>query len=773
MLISIVPFVISSPGTYTLTSDIYYNSTGGTAISIAADNVTIDFNGYALINLASAPNMTATAIASLDHANITVHGGLIRGFSYGMNLDDSTVGSATYGGHHIHDMVIANGTFRGLDIEGPGNVIEDNAIVRLGPTTLHNNAFVMGIEAPGPNGLIQNNIVTELYTNGLGETVGIAVSTNGVGTQVLNNIVNNSDIGAFRSFGIWVGGDSDVVVGDNQITNYTHAIGWSSVPIGTFYGNTANGAEGIPFFVNNLTAVDGGGNTAFFTDNDDIIDGTRFADHYVGKAGDDVIFGFGNDDLIYGQLGDDTLFGGDGNDNLIGGAGRDTLIGGSGDDILNGGNGRDTADYSDQTTTVNVNLALASNQATGALIGTDTLVSIEDVIGGSGGDTIIGDEASNGLFGGGGNDDLFGGGGSDWLSGGRGTDTLDGGSGTDTASYYFETSAVNVDLRAGFEVATGSGINTDFLISIESVLGGSGNDTINGSTIANWLNGGAGNDLIFAHDGDDLVYGGIGNDQLNGMGDTDFLYGGSGDDKLWGEAAADWLYGGAGNDAVNGGLGDDRLFGESGNDRMWGMQGDDSMHGGGGNDRMFGGTGDDYLNGGNDTDLLNGGIGDDVLYGGQGLDTIWGGNDNDDLYGDGDDDKLNGQSGDDYINGGSGDDTLWGFEGEDFLFGSYGDDKLYGGIDDDILIGSRGDDRLYGEAGTDQFLFGDNWGDDTIYDFELGVEQIDLSSVSGLANINQLTFSNVYGNAAFEYIGNSITLIGVAPGALDPSDFIF
>ncbi len=377
---------------------------------------------------------------------------------------------------------------------------------------------------------------------------------------------------------------------------------------------------------------------------------------------------------------------------------------------------------------------------------------------------------------------------------------------------YGGASNATIDLRAatlqyeqggGGYVSYITGIHGGFTIAngvvIENASGGTGNDIIYGNYTNNILRGlggndqlhgggGAdtlltdngndriygdgGNDLIFAYDGNDTIYGGTGNDLMNGMGDTDFLYGGSGDDKLWGETSADWLYGGTGNDAVNGGRGEDRLYGEAGNDRIWGMQGNDSMQGGAGDDLMFGGNGNDYMNGNSNTDLVSGEAGNDTIYGGSGNDNLWGGDDNDALYGESEDDKLNGMDGDDYMNGGFGDDTIWGFEGIDYLFGSYGNDILLGGNGNDTLIGSRGNDRLFGQNGTDRFLFGDTWGDDTIYDFQKGVEKIDLSAVSGLSSFSQLTLSTASGFATVEYAGNSILLVGVASGSLDQSDFI-
>src|SRR5262245_63227070 len=75
---------------------------------------------------------------------------------------------------------------------------------------------------------------------------------------------------------------------------------------------------------------------------------------------------------------------------------------------------------------------LQAGTASGIDIGNDTLVSIENVEGGLGNDTIRGDAGANRLLGGDGDDRLAGRG---------GDDLLDGGNGSDTAGYALATQA--------------------------------------------------------------------------------------------------------------------------------------------------------------------------------------------------------------------------------------------------------------------------------------------------------------------------------------------
>src|SRR5205085_59703 len=84
----------------------------------------------------------------------------------------------------------------------------------------------------------------------------------------------------------------------------------------------------------------------------------------------------------------------------------------------------------------------------------------------------------------------------------------------------------------------------------DSLIGGAGDDNISG---AGSLEGDAGNDTLarpwyYATAGIDTLDGGTGNDSLWGWYGNDSLSGGVGEDTLYGDTGNDILSGGAGND---------------------------------------------------------------------------------------------------------------------------------------------------------------------------------------------------------------------------------
>lgn len=133
-----------------------------------------------------------------------------------------------------------------------------------------------------------------------------------------------------------------------------------------------------------------------------------------------------------------------GNDKLAGFGGNDTLIGGGGQDTLDGGAGKDTAVFSEMNKPVSVSLNLASDvTAYVGGIAEDTLRNIENLKGGTAGDSLAGDSNANVLYGYAGKDTLSGGLGNDQLLGGAGNDSLTGGDGSDIFCFNTALNATN------------------------------------------------------------------------------------------------------------------------------------------------------------------------------------------------------------------------------------------------------------------------------------------------------------------------------------------
>ena len=239
-----------------------------------------------------------------------------------------------------------------------------------------------------------------------------------------------------------------------------------------------------------------------------------------GGAGNDTILSRGDGDLTQ-NLGD-SIYGGDGNDDI-------TVLGNV--TAIDGGAGIDTVHFNNAhvhdidlaaSHVENFSVYLPINGTSVAdhidlsgatLVDYNGMVSVIDLRGGDGADTLIT---------GAGNDYLYGEDGNDVLEGGAGNDTIDGGGawnapGVDVASYEHATAAVTVDLRLQDQQQDTKGAGRDYLTHIEGVRG---------SVFADSLTGGNGNDLLQGGAGNDTLRGCLGGDTIEGGDGNDWIYGG-------------------------------------------------------------------------------------------------------------------------------------------------------------------------------------------------------------------------------------------------------
>ena len=157
--------------------------------------------------------------------------------------------------------------------------------------------------------------------------------------------------------------------------------------------------------------------------------------------------------------------------------------------------------------------------------------------------------------------------------------------------------------------------------------------------------------------------------------------------------------------------------------------GDDYVLGNLGNDTLLGGDGNDYIWG--ETDGGFNGIdlsGASPSVGVDGNDSISGGAGNDELFGDARTLGPGAIGGNDVISGGDDNDLISG-DGEYLYAATGGNDTIEGGAGNDLLWGDGVlDDASTG--GADVFVFKDGSGDDVIFDYESGVDVIDLTGYS-------------------------------------------
>lgn len=281
--------------------------------------------------------------------------------------------------------------------------------------------------------------------------------------------------------------------------------------------------------------------------------------------------GAGND-VFDGAAGDDTAYGGNGDDRLTGGEGADLLVGGIGTNNISGGNDNDYIGTDRLTGTATGGEGLDSLDLSGvgdvdmlidlsvSMIGGLSWSGFENIFASQGDDTMLGSANANYLNGGSGSDivrgfagndiliaenigerdddRIYGGAGNDYIGTQGGRDRLFGGAGRDQLQIN-TTEDITLTLGARRRTVDLGDEGRLRVGGFEDVIGGTGNDALNGSGGANRLDG---------MDGEDTLTGRNEDDYLGGGNDDDTLFGGLGNDQLQGGNGADSLTGGDGAD---------------------------------------------------------------------------------------------------------------------------------------------------------------------------------------------------------------------------------
>ncbi len=203
---------------------------------------------------------------------------------------------------------------------------------------------------------------------------------------------------------------------------------------------------------------------------------------------------------------------------------------------------------------------------------------------------------------------------------------------------------------------------------------------------------------------------------------------------------------------------------------------DDVLQGGAADDIISGLAGNDILFGGAGNDLLIGGTGADDIYGGEGIDTV---------------DYSGSTSGINLtlttlgitsygigIGGSASGDKLRDIEN---VIGSGHGDLIIGDQQENLIDGGAGRDYLAGGSGADQFIFKEDYGKDTILDFDTSGAIFDkiVIDFEGIDNFADLS-SHIEGHGWFNLStritfnnNDQLTLLGVRANELNEDHFDF
>jgi Ca2+-binding RTX toxin-like protein len=437
---------------------------------------------------------------------------------------------------------------------------------------------------------------------------------------------------------------------------------------------------------------------------------------------------------VTGSSSANTITTGAGNDTIDGGGGADVISAGAGNDLVSFYGNESSIDGGTGTNTLVMRAAATVNlgnadQTSGDSANVTNFQNI-DASALSSAVSLTGSSSANTITGGSGNDTIDGAGGADIISAGAGNDsvtyrgseaTIDGGAGTDTLVLAASggTTAINFSVAAGTDQTTGDSVGVTNFENVDASALGSAL-TVTGSSLANAITTGSGNDIIDGGGGADVISAGAGNDTVTYRGSEASIDGGAGTNTLVmvaaatvnlangdqtsgdsaavsnfqnvdasalstalsisGSSAANIITGGSGNDTIDGGGGADVISAGGGNDSVSYYGAETSIDGGTGTNTLLlktavavnlanaDVTSSDGVNATNfqnvDASALSSAV---TLTGSSSVNTITGGSG---------DDTIDGAGGADVISAGGGNDTVTYRGAESSIDGGAGSDTL-------------------------------------------------------------------------------------------------
>jgi hypothetical protein len=212
-------FIISQPGAYYLTANIT-GVAGKSGIKVAANDVSIDLNGFTMTGVGGAPSIRAIDALSATAVRTSVFNGQIKGWGAGINLYRNCV---------VHHLIVSSNSADGIGFDS-GTVVSDCVAENNGARGFAGGDNVLVIHCTGTgnagNGLLifNNSRAEHCVFNGNG-SAGIASVTgssitdctannNASGITVANNggrtTISHCTFVGNTSAGIVVGGNSSI-----------------------------------------------------------------------------------------------------------------------------------------------------------------------------------------------------------------------------------------------------------------------------------------------------------------------------------------------------------------------------------------------------------------------------------------------------------------------------------------------------------------------------------------------------------------------------------
>ena len=120
-----LPATVTTQGVWCLRKHLSTNITSGNAITVGANNITIDCNDFKVGGLAAGDTSNAYGIVVGEKQNATVRNCSVRGFRAGIRMTNGA-------GHLVEDNHLDNNLENGIFVTGENNLVQRNRVYDTG-----------------------------------------------------------------------------------------------------------------------------------------------------------------------------------------------------------------------------------------------------------------------------------------------------------------------------------------------------------------------------------------------------------------------------------------------------------------------------------------------------------------------------------------------------------------------------------------------------------------------------------------------------------------
>jgi nitrous oxidase accessory protein NosD len=244
--ITSLPATITTQGTWCLNADLTTAITSGNAITVAANNVTIDCNDFKLGGLAAGAGTQTLGVYADTRDNLTIRRCNIRGFYSGTYLINGS-------GHLVEDNRFNSNTYLSIGVASNRSIIRRNLVIATGGSSVTGTS--VGIASQGSVDVLDNTIngVTASGTNN--DAYGIQTFNNPDGSISGNRVRGVVKAGTGITYGIYSSGSGRITLRSNDVVGDGSA-GGIGLLCATAQGRaTGNVVGGFATAINNCSGT--------------------------------------------------------------------------------------------------------------------------------------------------------------------------------------------------------------------------------------------------------------------------------------------------------------------------------------------------------------------------------------------------------------------------------------------------------------------------------------------------------------------------------------